>query len=152
VRHLGAALLLVSCAAAPCRTKCGLLVERMPYQWTCKDVQDLESASMWAFKDVEDPRLQTCNARGFSLSTVDAKSWTVNDGRLVAGITYCNQKSMVVGNLNPRESTFTHELAHVLQNCRPNWPHDEIDWDHSNWERDGIYRAISKALDWKGEQ
>lgn len=136
--------LLSACVAPLCVTRCGLTVNELPKDWSCDDVQGREEAALWAFKATKDPRLTTCNLTRFHLMTVDAGSWW-SFGKMVAGLTYCDNGAIVIGNRPPFESALPHELAHALQNCEPLPPYNDTEGFHSNWERDGIYYAIEKS-------
>lgn len=141
-----------SCAPAPlCITKCGLVADVLPVGWSCADLQGRESAALWAYRSTKDPRLTICNLTRYHLAVVDAGYWW-SFGRNVAGMTYCENGSIVIGSQPPAGSALVHEMGHALQGCAPLGPDNPKDHYHSNWDRDGIYAAIDKATTWDGGQ
>lgn len=124
-----------------CITKCGLEIYKP--KWKCSDYQLAEDMSMAALVRTADARLTDC--KGLSAWRVEVQS-TINFDTLakgtVHGITHCNLNYIEIGSDYPPQSSLTHEIVHVLQECVPLPPTDEQDPDHSNWGRDGIYEAI----------
>lgn len=137
-------LLLSSCTHSLCVTKCGLTAQTLPPGWSCPDMQDQESRAYKAFKATKDRRLDVCNLTRFHVQWVDARSWWSFD-KMVSGITYCENGSIVIGNQAPGDSALVHELAHALQNCEPLPPQNAKEGYHANWKRDRIFEAIEAA-------
>lgn len=150
MRFISLLMLLTSCAGHhTCISNCGIWLESNKY-WTCEELQDIEDRSMKAFQETLDPRLYSCRyANGYTLKQVDARSYIGNGGDPVSGETFCDHGIVVIGNARPRESSFTHELVHVLQRCIPTEPYagevDSQEYYHSNWDRDKINEAIENA-------
>lgn len=102
-------------------------------------------------KSTTDSRLQdqenNCAAfDGWTIKVHPTDVWYDRDGDKVAGLTWCDKRLMEIGTPESKkwwDSAFAHESFHVMQGCRSPLPIDsELDEDHSNWLRDGIYPAI----------
>ncbi len=129
-----------------CETALGFQADEVPVGWTCQDVQAVETAIVRELQQAQDKRYVNCSLRGYKLVVIDVESWW-SFGRMVAGLTYCQNGNVIIGNSPPRKSALAHEMVHALQNCYPLGPYDEKDFYHSNWRRDGIYDAIDRATD-----
>jgi hypothetical protein len=69
----------------------------------------------------------------------------------VAGLTDCFSSRIWIGTGVFDVNAFTHELAHLAQNCNSPQPNDPgLDSDHSNWNRDGIFDAIFTTQGYSG--
>lgn len=152
-------LLLASCGAeALCKTKCGLSFDgvtdggTVPPGWTCDAIQKQEDRTLAAFKTITPDAGDFQNAckyfPGYHLylvpddpSQLDAGYYAYKsdyDSGWVGGETACWYSWILVASTpQPRGSAFSHELAHVVQNCVPLL--------HEGWGDAGIYSAIDKA-------
>lgn len=145
-------LLLIGCGAPPaekkpiCTSKCGLKVfsfpERQDYehQWSCDVVQLSEDRAVLYFKATQDYKLwESCpKFYGISVGFHDDPSWySPTSGFNVAGLTFCNEKRILIGNKAPGYASLVHELAHIAQGCVPQ--------KHEDWNDKDIYKAIDNA-------
>lgn len=130
--------------APKCVTRCGLRLEGPTPeitdgpQWTCDELQRTEDQILSAFASVEDPRFaQTCGRiSGWSITVAPG----VFLSESVGGVTKCQSGELVVDGLAPLNSSLAHELAHVVQDCRPRGP-----GDHGAWDEDGITGALEQV-------
>lgn len=153
-------LSLPGCSTGPkplCSTPCGLnlwgpIPEPLPEslgqpRWTCPELDRVEREALRAFaEDVIDPRFAgACPALyGWSVQVAPTDTWISAEHRTqsnptgsIAGVTYCAQGSVWVGNAPPLASALPHEMAHVIQRCSPA--------DHSDWQDAGINRALIRV-------
>jgi hypothetical protein len=152
-------LLAVTCGAEDkyaCKTACGLLVRNpVPANWTCPRIQETEDLARRMFKYyAKDQRLVgSCESLArYELQVVNEDWWTEPDGAQVSGRTFCFSGQVKVNKRNPNQSSLSHEMAHILQDCDPTspWrPCTEQDPHaceyHSNWDNLGIYEAINNV-------
>lgn len=118
-----------------------------PPNWTCDDIQHAETIMAQ-----ELPQFDSSRLKGYQLWVMDRNTKTDQWGREVAGYTLCESKTIVVWDTDvPRTGSMAHEIGHALQNCKANLPLDPQwgkEWwapTHSDWYREGIFLAITKA-------
>jgi hypothetical protein len=108
-----------------------------PDYYTCARVNLVEEKM--AASGIGSPHL----LKGVSIHAKPARAWYDPWGRLVGGYTTCATKQVHIGT---GQTVLAHELAHVLQECSPEFPIDEgSDADHADWLRKGIYLIIDEA-------
>ena len=143
--------LLTACAgsaAAGCLTRCGLSARDQSF--SCDELQLVEDSALWAFRMTNDKRMTKCsNLKGYKVQQMDTRTWR-DDGRSVAGLTWCNYKLIQIGKAPLRESSLVHEIGHALQGCSPLQPLNPEDNDHSNWSDGGIFAAVELAKGYDG--
>jgi len=114
--------------------------------WTQEDLDNAETTAIVHLNDL--PTLMSgdhlCNRlRTVTIIQEPNSVWIDPWRRDVAGMTECDLSRIYIGTGPYRDNAYAHELAHLAQNCNSPLPIDEhLDYDHSNWNRDGIYDAI----------
>ena len=144
---------LVQRGAPFCVSVCGSKL--MTDLWSCDEYQQAENISLTAYnKYVKDNRFASACKKMSGVQTVahEERAWIDQWGRKVAGLTYCQAQTIEIGGAplfkhGPGQAyggAFTHEMAHIIQNCTPLPPCDpnsKCGCDHANWDRDGITDA-----------
>lgn len=140
---------LLSCASScrvgtppDCVTHCGIDIFQAKYR--CEEYQFAEDETLREFLFTNDKRLHTCAVNDWRVEvqpTINFQSY----GEQVSGRTVCESKVMYVNSHLPNRSSWSHEMAHAMQNCDPLRPLDSSDYYHSNWADGGIYAAISRV-------
>ncbi len=124
--------------------------EIAPWHFTCEYFQETERRVIQALGStyIEDANIDATRLMGVQIWMVDKPDWVDDWKRHIAGQSFC-----VYGYMHINNSTFAgwsslpHEMMHFLQNCGAVQPPDpNRDSDHANWDRDGIYQAIDKAV------
>ncbi len=145
-----AALVMTGCGAAEarglCVSGCGLKMKGLPAGWTCENVQEIETAALEAFRHARDERLHSCGDIHKYVVTINPDEVFASDGRVVYATTDCDFHKTILGTRDYKESALPHEMVHMLQDCTPLEPTNEKDYYHSNWERDGIYKALDAVF------
>lgn len=117
---------------------------------TAEDTNDMVNAAIDATSFMTDFRfldkIELCESLiGYRFYVNKDRAWTLADGRRVAGATYCESKTIVIGtpdSLKWRDSSAVHEFIHAFQKCKTPEPHENGDEHHGNWIRDNIWNAI----------
>ena len=125
--------------------------------WTQASVAAFEDRILDEFQFIGDARFKrkanVCKLlNGWQIWLHPQGCWVDRWGREVCGLTDCLYKLSQVGaipglNDGPDRGSLAHELAHAVQRCSPVLPVDpDLDEDHANWTRDGIYDAIGRLV------
>lgn len=154
-RILCLALLLVGCGPTVVNsTICGLQIENGSNGWLdFSQLQEAEDALLANIGNIQDERINSpekaCKLLRYGFFYAkDETDWTDAWGRRVAGITFCEQRLMIVGRPFSgtwHSSSIVHEAIHWLQRCVGTSPDREelgTDEGHRNWTTDGVYRTI----------
>lgn len=121
--------------------------------WDLDKFNKAEAKAFELFNDVKDDRLHNgCNkVSGLNIWVTGRRVWLSSKGKTVAGETRCGIIAagefpmLIVNSSTPHASSYAHELAHYLQDCKPRGPLDmerSEDVDHAGWNADGIYDAL----------
>lgn len=146
VRWFPIALTLVACGpqgVSDCTTRCGMAVYGTQ---DCEGVDKAEQQALTAFeRDVGWSSSSMCSAlNGAHLQnrgTPDG-TWTDAWGRRVAGLTYCESKSLLIGTDVWAASAMAHEMAHLFE-CYVDW---KAPTNHEDWDARNIHWAIAHAV------
>lgn len=148
----GALLCLVACGPSsgipPCRTPCGAtVIGALPSQsGYCAALSEIERRTVELYSGMAavDPRLpEVCaSVHGWTIDVQPARWWLYGKAP-VAGLTYCELRTMDIGNAPADEVALPHEMAHAAQACQAMPPVDSRDPGHSNWGP--IYAALKGA-------
>lgn len=108
------------------------------------DISNLETRVLVTFAQMVrgDARFSnvtdTCNLlKGWTLQVNAKPSWLVGNQRF-AGLTWCDARTLEIGNVPPDRGAYAHELAHVIQDCNSGFLTDIA---HGGWEERGINAA-----------
>lgn len=163
MKKLIIAALFSACGPYPIYvTKCGMTFygdlngNYAPGNFSQYDVQDMEDEVLRIFStEVTDSRFTNIGTmcsqlKYYKMYTMPVDSWYDPGIKLdVMGETNCISGSITLADrhgLSIKQTAFAHEMAHVMQSCRPLPPTDKGYGDsHSNWERDSIYHAVDIA-------
>lgn len=123
----------------------------MPYD--CGDINKVESFALAEFKNVRDPRFDTPLVKkrmnGVTVVVKPVNSW-FSFGEEVSGLTACLESKIYINtDIDLQFSSYTHEMAHWIQNCEPRRPLEGetlYEHQHSNWKDEGIYDVVDKVL------
>lgn len=152
-----AVLLMSACGpvVANNTTRCGLGIENGSNGWfDMAQLQEAEDALLAHIGAVQDSRIndpeRTCRLLSYGyVYAKDETDWVDAWGRQVAGITFCENRLMIIGrgfNGDWRSSSVIHEMTHWVQRCVGSSPNREADYanddGHRNWHADGIYPMI----------
>ncbi len=155
-------LLLSACATSSgdtYKTRCGVgpamdfyTGELIKESWIGVDaLQWAEDEILWYLeRHAKDPRLYNRKVACGTLTQLKVfvhPTWKWGTpGSEVSGVAMCHMRYIEIGtpeDLKWTSTALTHELVHVMQDCKPVRPaEDGLDNDHANWERDGIFDAI----------
>lgn len=157
MRLIAAVLLLCACGATErpfiCRTVCGVEIESFPdKRWNCEGMQRIEDAILQEFPHADDPRMQDpCDRmHGYYVHVVPSERFEDSNypNKPLAGVTDCQALEISVHNIPPwcGSAAYAHEMAHAVQNCKPNQcAHTGRDDSHWCWDTNNIEAAILAA-------
>lgn len=88
-------------------------------------------------KEITDTRFKSYKqVSGYLLIIHNSRYWVDEYGREVSGLTWCNTRTIEIGNQELGDGALAHEIAHVIQGCD--------DPNHSMWESNGINNEIER--------
>ncbi len=124
------------------------LSEANSVYWDYPRLNDAIKITLQVFRNrvFGDARFKKPDVSGYTLQIIPGEYFISPDGRKVVGLTYCDLKTMLVSDGPFRESSFSHELAHAIQDCNPIHTkeyNDFADLEHENWNAVGIYKALN---------
>lgn len=161
------AMAFVSCCTNPprpdvkraCVSYCGMLFQDEPNgSMSCSQLQTAEDKTLDAFDEnlcKEDPRFcrkAACKSLfGWQITAEDNVVGTENGSAFYLGESECRTKTMLLcRNSDWRHGSFPHELAHVVQDCKPlaSWQETEreqsLGGGHAGWTEHNVYGTIDQ--------
>ena len=147
-------LVASACGPGPASTRCGLGMVQNSADWLdISKVQEAEDQILQFVQGINDDRInspqKTCAALNWgAVYALDEKNWIDKWGRDVSGLTYCPERTIVVGRpweLNAwQRSALAHELIHWTQRCEGTGDKNAVDIGHQNWHEDGVYSTLER--------
>lgn len=131
----------VSYGEFDCVTTCGtrIWVINDESPWACDKAQAVEDTTIRYSEDLFPSGCKDLNRSALYVQRSD--TFTVRNIR-VGGVTYCDTKFIAVGNVEPKDSAYAHEMFHMMQKC----PYDEQYADpwHPGWSELKIWEKIDQ--------
>jgi hypothetical protein len=112
--------------------------------WTCDTLQLAEDKFLPL---VAEKYPNACEELKVRVAFNAGPYWEFPAGRRISGIARCWNHSIELSSKVIYESSYAHEMLHILQNCEDVLPVDPgFDSSHADWQRNGFTGIISN---WK---